>query len=249
MHGKAHGSPCAGEAARAHVRAVCVPVTCECRCAQACAFPKCVPRPVGACGSCWRTGSTRAHGQAAGTHLRTGVSTRRQVRGEPNLRLRARSRQDLLRARRAKGSGSGGGLEAGAGTSAPAQMSAAARAGVPTEPRPTPAARASHTPAYVHIAQVKVTDLTLPHPSSARATCSTAPKRARRRASYRHSLALNLCSGQDVSVVLSFPSQCQPHEMFVHWGHLQSLKSKGKGHLPSAAQRGSRLEDLCMEQQ
>lgn len=199
-----------------------MPVTCERRCAQACAFPKCVPRPVGACGSCWRTGSTRAHGQAAGAHLRTGVSTRRQVRGEPNLRLR--SRRDLLRAGRAKGSGSGGGWEAGAGTSAPAPMSAAARAGVPTA-KAHPAARASHTPAYEHIAQVRVTDLTLPppHPSSARATCSTAPKRARRRASYRHSLALNLCSGQHVSVVLSFPSQCQPHEIFVHWGHLQSL--------------------------
>lgn len=89
------------------------------------------------------------------------------------------------------------------------------------QPRPTPAAWASHTPAYEHIAQVRVTDLTLPppHPSSARATCSTAPKRTRRRASYCHSLALNLCSGQHVSVVLSFPSQYQPHEMFVHWGH------------------------------
>lgn len=103
----------------------CAPVTCERRCAQACAFPKCVPRTVSACGSRWRTGGTRAHGQAAGAHLRTGVSTRRQVRGEPNLRLRAPSQAG-------KGSGSGGGLEAGAGTSAPAQMSAAARAGVPT---------------------------------------------------------------------------------------------------------------------
>lgn len=46
-----------GRQPRCMSAAACVPATCERRCAQACALPKCVPRTANTCGSCWRTGS------------------------------------------------------------------------------------------------------------------------------------------------------------------------------------------------
>lgn len=196
----------------------CVPVTCECRCAQACAFPKCVPRTVSACGSCWRTGSTRAHGQAAGTHLRTGVSTRRQVRGEQNLRLNAP--QPGESARRKAGEGKRERRRVGGrcwhlSTSTDERSGTcrcACSKGPPRRPGPPTPLRTYTSPrcrSQTGLCHLLIPRLSGPHPAQH-------PTRARSRARYRRSLALNLCSGQDVSVVLSFPSQCQPHEVFAH---------------------------------
>lgn len=226
-----------------------MPVTCECRCAQACAFPECVPGTVSVCGSCWRTGSSRAHGQAAGTHLCTGVSTRRQVRGEPNLRLS--TPQPRESARRKAGEGKWewrrlGGRCWHLSTSRDEHSSTCRCAhsqGPPRQPGP-PTPLGTYTlprcRSQTWLCHLFIPCLPGPHPGQHLTG-------ARSRASYRHSLALNLCSGQDMSVVLSFPSQCQPHEMFFHSGHPQSLKPEGKGHLPSAARTGQQLEELCME--
>lgn len=226
-----------------------MPVTCECRCAQACAFPECVPRTVSACGSCWRTGSSRAHGQAAGTHLRTGVSTRRQVRGEPNLRLRAPQPGESARRKAGKGKWEWrrvGGRCWHLSTSTDERSSmyrCAHSQGPPWQPGPPTPLHMYTSPrcrSQTWLCHLLIPRLPGPHP----AQHST---RARSRASYRHSPASNLCSGQDVTVVLSFPSQFQPHEVFSHSGHPQSLKPEGKGHLPSAPRKGQQLEELCME--
>lgn len=195
---------------------------------------------AGGQGAAGPTGRPRAH-----TSARASARAGRCV-GSPTCGSALRSPENLLGGRRAKGSGSGGGLEAGAGTSAPAQMSAAARAGVPTakaHPGSQGLPRTYTSPrcrSQTWLCHLLIAPLAGPHP----ALHST---RARSRASYRHSLASNLCSGQDVSAVLSFPSQCQPHEVFSHLGHPQSLKPEGNGHLPSAARKGQQLEELCVE--
>lgn len=170
-----------------------MPVTCECRCAQACAFPECVPRTVSACGSCWRTGRSRAQGQAAGTRLRTGVSTRRQVRGEPKLRLSAPQPREA--ARRKEGGGKrewrwvgGRCWHLSTGTDERRSTCRCTHSqGPPRQPGPP-------TPLHMYTSprcrsQTWLCHLFIPHLPGPHA--AQHPTRARRGASYRHSLALN----------------------------------------------------------
>lgn len=156
--------------------AACVPATCEHRCAQACALPKCMPRMANVCGSCRRTGTHRVTPRPRAGQRRTPLHRRQhartQMRGEANLRLKApRSGRNGSAQRQAKGSTSGGGWDAGAGTSAPAQMSTPARAGVPAAgAHPSMRGKPPHTRGYAHIAQAQVTDAAPPPrpPSSAK---------------------------------------------------------------------------------
>lgn len=62
-----------GRQPRCMSAAACVPATCEHRCVQACALPKCVPRTAKARGSCWRTVS-RTHRGWPEAHTSTQAS-------------------------------------------------------------------------------------------------------------------------------------------------------------------------------